>query len=869
MMQTSEVPSGGVEPWGKFDRLSGSFHHLAHHCADVAAAFLIIADYPVWRERLERAAGHSFLSTELERLAVLVFLHDIGKLFPTFQAKGWPEGVWSGHLSGHVCEAIDVLCHLPDPSVAEGLHVERLAAWIGETGLFEAILAHHGRPVIIEGDRRAKATTWRDVARYSPTKAARAIGELLPVWFPLAFSEPDRPLVSTPAFEHLFAGLVALADWIGSSRSPTDFVATLDRDYMAMAKRNAVDRLAAIGIDAAAQRTAIASQPTFAAVSGRSTPNAQQALIAQTDLNARLVILEAETGSGKTEAALWRFAQLFASGKIDGLYFAVPTRAAAKQLHGRVNESAKRLFGAADPQAVLAVPGYLRAGEISGTPLPNWRVRWDDDEGAEERKLEARWAAEDSKKYLAAQIAVGTVDQAMLAALAVKHAHVRGACLSRSLLVLDEVHASDRYMGVIQKRLLNHHTQLGGYAMLMSATLGSNARALWLGHKPSPSLDQAIATPYPAVWTSASSSPARPAGAPSRSKSVAMSTLNTMDATEAAKRALVAARRGARVLVIRNTVMRAIETLQAVKAIAGDNEQHLIFSVRGISTLHHSRFAPADREILDAAVEDALSTKANRPSGGRIVIGTQTLEQSLDICADYLISDLCPVDVLLQRIGRLHRHDLQRPAGFEQPMCAVLVPAEGLAPLLAPKFENGLGAWMNKSVPMGIYPDLSIIELTRRLISQHATWTIPEMNRELVERAMHDDAIAALHTELGQAWIAYSEKIYGVQFANAQAAGFVLLDQRVGFAGLQFPDDDERIRTRLGADGARLILSTPERGPFGSLISEFVLPAHWHAQISDDEQPICRRDPEGRLVIETSNERFVYDSCGLRRQTAR
>ena len=108
-----------------------------------------------------------------------------------------------------------------------------------------------------------------------------------------------------------------------------------------------------------------------------------------------------------------------------------------------------------------------------------------------------------------------------------------------------------------------------------------------------------------------------------------------------------------------------------------------------------------------------------------------------------------------------------------------------------------------------------------------------------------------------------------MQFANAQAAGFVLLDQRVGFAGLQFPDDDERIRTRLGADGARLILSTPERGPFGSLISEFVLPAHWHAQISDDEQPICRRDPEGRLVIETSNERFVYDSCGLRRQTAR
>ena len=82
----------------------------------------------------------------------------------------------------------------------------------------------------------------------------------------------------------------------------------------------------------------------------------------------------------------------------------------------------------------------MRAGSAEGTPLPGWQVRWDDDDGADEAMLAARWAAEHSKRYLAAQIAVGTVDQAMLGTLMVKHAHLRAACLSKSLLVIDEMH---------------------------------------------------------------------------------------------------------------------------------------------------------------------------------------------------------------------------------------------------------------------------------------------------------------------------------------------------------------------------------------------------------------------------------------------
>ena len=99
--------------------------------------------------------------------------------------------------------------------------------------------------------------------------------------------------------------------------------------------------------------------------------------------------------------------------------------------------------------------------------MPDWRVRWDDN--PDEAKLMARWAAESAKRYLAATIAIGTVDQAILAGLQVKHAHLRSSALSRSLLVIDEVHASDPYMTEVQNRLLKIYLQRGGYAMLMSA----------------------------------------------------------------------------------------------------------------------------------------------------------------------------------------------------------------------------------------------------------------------------------------------------------------------------------------------------------------------------------------------------------------
>lgn len=157
---------------------------------------------------------------------------------------------------------------------------------------------------------------------------------------------------------------------------------------------------------------------------------------------------------------------------MDGLYFALPTRAAARQIHRRIERALQRLI---DPAigVTLAIPGY--APLTADEPLPDPHILLDDDERTADR--DAQWASERPKRFLASFAAVGTIDQALLGALRVRHAQLRSSLLLRCLLVVDEVHASDSYMMTILRSLLEQHRRSGGHALLMSATLGSAARA--------------------------------------------------------------------------------------------------------------------------------------------------------------------------------------------------------------------------------------------------------------------------------------------------------------------------------------------------------------------------------------------------------
>ena len=867
-------------------------HLLEHHLADVGACFEALLAQPTIRKRLARSGGHDDLDkTARARLSIFAALHDIGKANVGFQARVWrPEDLPSGErrlpgYAGHTLDLTPVMDPQKDVETAEwffdalGWWHDATKTWDdsgGETvcALLIATLSHHGLPINMSDDRQSNPRIWRRFGQLEPRQFVERIGRLARLWFPAAFSPDAPPLPSAPAFQHMFLGLCTLADWIGSDEGWFPYCDEPREDYMDTARATAQRAVSVIGLDIEDQPRSLETLPGFGGLFPHigQSPNAiQQAAAADTPLGEQLVIIESETGSGKTEAALWRFARMYAAGHVDGLYFALPTRAAATHIHDRVNRFVGKMFpDGGGPEPVLAVPGYLKSGDITGKHLQDYEVWWEDDHAGR------RWAAENSKRYLAAQIAVGTVDQAMMAALKVKHAHMRAACLARNLLVVDEVHASDAYMGRILRSLLEAHLDAGGYALLMSATLGSSARRLWLAAgrasqtSDSFSLEGAIGSPYPGISTRA------PLGESMKrvddnglEKTVRITSEPLMQDFDAvAALALGAARNGAKVLVIRNTVGYAIGTQQAVEEGAKPGEIGLLFDIGGIATLHHSRFAVEDRRLLDRRVEELLGRE--RPDGGRVAVGTQTLEQSLDIDADLLITDLCPVDVLLQRIGRLHRHPRdKRPEEYKTPACVVLTPeSEDLSPLLARTANaNGLG-------PHGfVYDDLRVLEATRRLIAQRGEWSIPRMNRDLVERATHPEALEEIVTgfegNLGDEWRVHANSLEGGQIADGLTARNAIIRRDKSFftdnREVIFGDMEERIRTRLGDDRLDIGFDPRPASPFdGSLrIEGLAVSARWlgGGEVPESVEPVPN---DGGFTFAIGDRRFTYDRLGLR-----
>lgn len=866
--------------WGKL-RLEESgrvvaWHPLEHHCADVAACAWALLEATLLRRRIAVAAGLEDLDdTQVQRLVVLAALHDIGKFNLGFQNKA----LSGGPTAGHVREAATLLLSARDyPDLARpllrALDADALSQW-GETGeaaagLLLASISHHGRPAV---DPVSLQTSWWKAARgLDPFEGIAGLVNATKRWCPRAWAADARRLPAAPALQHAFAGLVMLADWLGSDTRffeysrPADgdrFVGSLDRARLILAEGH---------IDPTRARAALGEPPVaFGRVLPGHAPREVQRRIMELPLpeSASVTVLESETGSGKTEAVLARFLQLHQRGMVDGMYFALPTRTAATQLHGRVCAIVAQAFEADPPPVVMAVPGYIVADEQQATRLPHFEVLWNDD--ARERYRYRGWAAEHPKRYLAAPIAVGTIDQVLLSALKVGHAHMRATALSRQLLVVDEVHASDTYMTTVLRAVLRWHARCGGHAVLLSATLGSDVRAQLL-HDAGATVDPldlatACQAPYPSLlhwerggdpaWTTVSE-----AGRP---KDVAIELEPTIDAPEAiASRALTAAGSGAKVLIIRNTVRGALAVQEALErlAVAGGKE-HLLFRCAGVPAPHHSRFARPDREALDDAIERAFG-KA-RSKGGCVAVATQTVQQSLDLDADWMISDLCPMDVLLQRVGRLHRHERSdRPHEVERAQLLVLTPdAPDLSEALRPSGEasgsHGMGT---------VYHDLRVLQATWERLASSASLAVPAMNRELVEHTTHPDAVRALHAR-GDLWARHGQHVSGRALAERVLGRHNLVRRDEPFLGSEvaFPErgvDADHIRTRLGEDDRRIVLPSAAPGPFGRSICEILLPG-WQARDLPSEPHVSMtRQGDGALDLAIADVPFVYDRLGLR-----
>ncbi|MHB1678763.1 MAG: CRISPR-associated helicase Cas3', partial [Sulfuriferula sp.] len=585
------------------------------------------------------------------------------------------------------------------------------------------------------------------------------------------------------------------------------------------------------------------------------SPTALQAALAESleiSDDTRLLLAESETGSGKTEAALAWFFRLYTQGMVDGLYFALPTRVAARELYDRVRHAVDAAF---EPEqrpspVLLAAPGYVKVDGLSVQQIlanPQGAL-WDD--SARDQQRERLWSAERPKRFLAAPVAVGTIDQALLSVLQVKHSLLRSVCLDRHLLVVDEVHASDPYMREVLRALLRGHLSRGGWALLLSATLGESAAAAYFERDVLP-LDQSLSRPYPLL---AGRSQAWPLPA-ARGRSIQVELAPTLTEDAALLPTLIQAlESNARILVVCNTVARVNALFRRVEAFLQTSAPRLspaLFGLHGVYCPHHGRFAREDRELLDAAVTATLGKGS--PAGARLLIGTQTLEQSLDIDADWLVTDLAPMDVLIQRFGRLHRHVRpERPVGFEIPRVLVRVPQHDLITYLNKdsllRGPAGLGT---------VYADGRVLALTLQVLQRHASVHLPWQARELIERTTHPECL----TQLSTAWEAHGQAIEGKELGEIRQALRSVLDNQP-FGDFHYVDKSEQVLTRLGLPTFEIPLADPMRSPFGALIERVAIPAHWLGEGNLPEVAQAQATADG-FCFSIGNTALRYTRLGL------
>lgn len=906
MTASNRKPPGirlSKEPWGKRQSTSGNIETarlgLAEHSMDVAAVFEALAALPSIRARLERLAGGELTETIIARLAVLAFLHDIGKASVGFQSKSLPtelRGRWLAdariewNQCGHTRVVAGLLfnAEVKRKMIVTGFPLADMDRWGSPVlDLWLAAISHHGEPITAEdlctARERRWTYLWASTDGYDPMAAVAALGRRARRWFPYAWNDhaAGSELPDAPAFVHYFAGLVSLADWVASNDAagffPYDGYGDGERARFSRERAREVLRRMRIDVEDARadlRRRTPAFGDVFRAPHGgpfAATP-LQQAMEDRT--LGSVVIAESETGSGKTEAALWRFKTLFEAGNVDALAFLLPTRVAAVSLEGRVRRFFEQLFPNPElrPNVVLAVPGYIQSDGESGSKradgaglLSRFETLWPDTTA--ENAAHRRWAAEHPKRALAAAAAVGTIDQALLSGLPVRHAHLRGAALLRALIVADEVHASDAYMTELLTGVLRRHVDAGGHALLLSATLGSEARDRLLiqptrrlqpnqKRRPDGAGDPSQ-SPYPAL---SDAEHIRAVVGTSTEKRVRVSLDPGIDdEVWIAAKAADAATAGAKVLVIRNDVKGAVAVQRALEAELGD-EHPALFRAGGVPAPHHGRFAAPDRRVLDEAIEGAFGKFADRDAGV-VLAGTQTLEQSLDIDADFLITDLAPVDVLLQRFGRLHRHRrTDRAARFTAPAAIVLIPvSRDLTVYLTRRRRlrrHGIG---------GVYENVLSIEATWRALEACSELTIPAENRALVEAATRFSGLAALAQALGEQWEAHWREYVGVVASRRGAADTIRLDWSEPWDEQRWPaDPGERTRTRLGLDDRLVELSETWTSPFGQVIERMKIPGWMVRGPEDHEGSATISDrTSSELRFDWGDRSFVYNRYGL------
>jgi CRISPR-associated endonuclease/helicase Cas3 len=827
--------------WGKADPAylgQAKWHPLAYHCLDVAAVtanwwdvsrvirrtFLAAFDWPDSSARKLRAWVIFFIT-----------LHDLGKIDVRFQLKALDalSLAWADLNRDDVDEIATK--HFDHGRMGYAWAMHELSEWSGVNTAeildawhpwLAAVTGHHG-DLCSGADVGGE---YAEVLVMNHDRSARHafVSELAGLFLaPEGLGLQDSPPACSPSAQAWLAGFCAVCDWIGSNTEAFTYrgLGAALNDYFEA-------RTGDIKTQGWLHRFGLLSEArayggVSALLNRDEWPRGVQVLMDDLPHAPGLTLIEAPTGSGKTEAALAYAWQLLVAGMADSIVFALPTQATANAMLARAEEFAVRVFGKAN--VVLAHGKSKLNPEFDRLVAAGQRRTA---QGNEEAAVQcAAWLASSRKRVFLGQVGVCTVDQVLLSVLPVRHKFVRGFGLNKSVLIVDEVHAYDAYMHGLLGEVLRRQKATGGSAILLSATLPAGIRSRLFEAWGAEGADNA---PYPVVWHATQGEvaplPVPEAQRPAR-REVGIERLKLPGAfpdDPVLARIVSAAESGALVAVVVNLVddaQRVARTLRDRTALPVD--------------VFHARYRFMDRQRKEQAALDRYGRSSPR-DGGRILVATQVVEQSLDLDFDWMITQICPVDLLFQRLGRLHRHDRSRSIGFEMPRCTVLS-VEG--------DDYGLHKL--------IYGNTRVLWRTERLLDDASPIVFPAAYRGWIDQVyQRDDWPDEPET------IALEFDAFSALQRSREAEAMRLTTMTVS----QFRDEDS-IATSLTRDDEMSLTVLPIQ-PDGRLLDGESLdelderklaeklnlnalpaPASWKKRFAR-----CKRDDDGRVLLEMTAE---------------
>ncbi|MFE7141723.1 type I-E CRISPR-associated protein Cse1/CasA, partial [Streptomyces sp. NPDC057644] len=693
--------------WGKHDRQTDQWLPLWRHMADSAAVARRLWDDWV-PDSVKALVSDAFPqgASDARKAAVhLACVHDIGKATPAFacQVDGLADRMRAAGLDMPYQKQFGLDRRMAPHGLAGQLLLQE---WLGErfgwservSGQFAVVAGgHHGtppdhqqihdlglRPRLLRTAGKSEAV-WRDVQfELMDACAARAgVEERLAAWRSVRLPQPVQVVLTA---------IVIVSDWIASSSElfPYD-----PASWSPVGPEGERRRLAAAwaGLDLpgpwrAEEPVGSAAElfhQRFRLPQGSTIrPVQEDAVRVARELSGPgLLIIEAPMGEGKTEAAFAVAEVMAARSGAGGCLVALPTRATGDAMFPRLISWLQRL-PSDGPRSVVLAHAKAALNEVWAgmTKADRRTIAAVDLDGpvedvspaggarrANPASLHAHQWLRGRKKGLLSSFAVGTIDQVLFAGLKSRHLALRHLAVAGKVVIIDEVHAYDAYMNAYLDRVLEWLAAYRVPVVMLSATLPALRRrelaAAYAGEA-TPELAAALELPdeaYPlitAVAPGGSVLTVRPAAASGRRTEVVVERLDD-ELPLLVARLEDELRDGGCALVVRNTVDRVLEAAQHLRARFG----------AAAVTVAHSRFIAADRACRDTELRDRFGPGGDRPAGPHIVVASQVVEQSLDIDFDLLVTDLAPVDLVLQRMGRLHRHPRTRPPRLAQARCLI------------------------------------------------------------------------------------------------------------------------------------------------------------------------------------------------------